>query len=176
MSIALNSKKTIIISSIGLCILGTVYAAFKIFYSTTRKQHHSILLNKRSSNAAKTKIKQNNSKKSKADRPNSLNYSVAAKPNGKSTTRRERELLMATSASEDVKNLPAEELLELGLNYLDQAVKSWETALDSIESSAYMQSQTLALPVCCLKTKYSENFTSTLDIKNRKRKENFLFK
>lgn len=45
------------------------------------------------------------------------------------------------------KNIPAEELLELGLNYLHQAIKSWETALDTIESSAYMQSQTLALPV-----------------------------
>lgn len=45
------------------------------------------------------------------------------------------------------KKLPAEELLELGLNYLTQAIKSWETALDSIENAAYMQSQVLALPV-----------------------------
>ena len=35
----------------------------------------------------------------------------------------------------------------LGLNYLNQAIRSWETALDSIENAAYMQSQTLALPV-----------------------------
>lgn len=53
----------------------------------------------------------------------------------------------ATITENDVKNIPAEELLELGLNYLTQAIKSWETALDSIESAAYMQSQTLALPV-----------------------------
>lgn len=33
------------------------------------------------------------------------------------------------------------------MNYLNQAIKSWESALDSIESAAYMQSQTLALPV-----------------------------
>lgn len=33
-----------------------------------------------------------------------------------------------------------------GLNYLTQAIKSWETALDSIENAAYMQSQVLALP------------------------------
>jgi hypothetical protein len=44
-------------------------------------------------------------------------------------------------------NKPSEELLSLGLNYLDQAIKCWETALDSIESAAYMQSQLLALPV-----------------------------
>jgi hypothetical protein len=36
------------------------------------------------------------------------------------------------------------------MNYLSQAIKSWETALDSIESAAYMQSQTLALPVSIL--------------------------
>ena len=30
---------------------------------------------------------------------------------------------------------------------MNQAIKSWETALDSIETAAYMQSQTLALPV-----------------------------
>ena len=58
-----------------------------------------------------------------------------------------RSRLLSLNSSEDVKNLPAEELLELGLNYLSQAIRSWETALDSIESAAYMQSNTLALPV-----------------------------
>lgn len=37
-----------------------------------------------------------------------------------------------------------------GLDYLTQAIKSWETALDSIENAAYMQSQVRALPVCKL--------------------------
>lgn len=37
------------------------------------------------------------------------------------------------------------------MNYLNQAIKSWETALDSIESAVYMQSQTLALPVYTFK-------------------------
>lgn len=58
-----------------------------------------------------------------------------------------RSRLLSLSSSDEVKNLPAEELLELGLNYLSQAIRSWETALDSIESAAYMQSNTLALPV-----------------------------
>ena len=49
--------------------------------------------------------------------------------------------------NQQINNKPSEELLSLGLNYLDQAIKCWETALDSIESAAYMQSQLLALPV-----------------------------
>jgi hypothetical protein len=68
----------------------------------------------------------------------------AAKASRQNTT---RSRLLSLNSSDDVKNLPAEELLELGLNYLSQAIRSWETALDSIESAAYMQSNTLALPV-----------------------------
>ncbi len=44
-------------------------------------------------------------------------------------------------------NLPSEELLELGINYLNQAINSWEIALDSIESASYMKSKLPALPV-----------------------------
>ena len=63
--------------------------------------------------------------------------------------RTERSVLLESIANQDnINNLPAEELLELGMNYLNQAIKSWETALDSIESAVYMQSRTLALPVC----------------------------
>lgn len=67
---------------------------------------------------------------------------------GSSRVRTERSVLLESIAHQDnINNLPAEELLELGMNYLNQAIKSWETALDSIESAVYMQSRTLALPV-----------------------------
>lgn len=68
-------------------------------------------------------------------------------------TRTERSVLLESIAhQENINNLPAEELLELGMNYLNQAIKSWETALDSIESAVYMQSRTLALPVSVVTT------------------------
>lgn len=50
-------------------------------------------------------------------------------------------------------NMASEELLELGLNYLNQAIKCWESALGNIESAAYMQSQLLALPVIIIISK-----------------------
>ena len=81
------------------------------------------------------------------NRPYSSDYDVAKKSSSVKPLVTERSILLASSNLNDIRNLPAEELLELGVNYLNQAIKSWETALDSIESAAYMQSQTLALPV-----------------------------
>jgi hypothetical protein len=59
-------------------------------------------------------------KNKKTPRPSSLTFEEAKQSKRAShnrttsTARRERDLLMATSASEEVKNIPAEELLELG--------------------------------------------------------------
>lgn len=102
----------------------------------------------------------NVSSKKVANKPSKLTKSIsvssdAVRPSSASSHHRansakikptERSILFETAVNEQEINLPAEELLELGLNYLNQAIKSWETALDSIESAAYMQSQTLALP------------------------------
>jgi len=123
-------------TSIGLCFIGSFLAALKLYYSSKKKQ-----------------------KEIKGSRPKSASKATKAKPEisrvsrisastSSNKIRTERSVLMdSVTHQEEINNLPAEELLELGMNYLNQAIKSWETAVDSIESAAYMQSQTLALPV-----------------------------
>jgi hypothetical protein len=136
MLIVVNSKKTLLVTSIGLCFIGSFIAALKLFYSSRKKP-----------------------KEIKGSRPKSATKSAKTRPeisrvpristsSANNKIRTERSVLMDSVAhQEEINNLPAEELLELGMNYLNQAIKSWETAVDSIESAAYMQSQTLALPV-----------------------------
>jgi hypothetical protein len=141
--------------------LGSIYAALRIYHRTLARK--SLEEGEGSSNSKRLKNNsshQNKTHNNKHQRPTSLNYdrksnkkslkslnSNLSGGSGGASGGGERDLLMSTIASEQAKNLPAEELLELGLNYLHQAIKSWETALDSIEDAAYMQSNTLALPV-----------------------------
>ena len=130
---------------------GTLFAAFKVYYRTLNQRK----VIKQKTPKSKPKKNQNNAQitesntNKKPERPNSLNYGTKAiniKAKKGAHKKEQNLLMMASSHDASVKNIPGEELLELGLNYLNQAIKSWETALDSIESAAYMQSQTLALP------------------------------
>ena len=133
---------------------GSLYAALRLYYRNRLKQKQLLLLS-RNKNGKKTvngslvggKSTLNN--RLPLSRPYSSDYDVSGKKSaGIKPPITERSILLASSSiQDDIKNFPAEELLELGINYLNQAIKSWETALDSIESAAYMQSQTLALPV-----------------------------
>lgn len=139
MIIVLNSKKTLVITSIGLCFIGSFFAALKFFYRSKRKK----AIQHKSSNSAKSS--------KTAGKLSNKSHETSRQSNAKSTNgpkiRTERSVLLESIANQDnINNLPAEELLELGMNYLNQAIKSWETAVDSIESAAYMQSKTLALP------------------------------
>lgn len=140
MIIVLNSKKTLMVTSIGLCFIGSFFAALKLYYSTKRR---NALQHKSSNNAKSSKSQNKSSKSHEINRQSSIKSTNSVAPR----VRTERSVLLESIANQDnINNLPAEELLELGMNYLNQAIKSWETAVDSIESAAYMQSQTLALP------------------------------
>ncbi|RNA29865.1 FAM73B isoform X1 [Brachionus plicatilis] len=117
MIIVLSPKKTILITSIGICLVGSFFAALKLYYRVANR-----------------KIKEK------------INRSSSGKL--VDNFRRSTRLSETSRNDQNAKNTPlqAQELLELGLNYLDQAIKSWETALDHIESAEYMKSNTLALP------------------------------
>lgn len=144
MIVALNTKKSLLVTSIGLCFIGSFLAALKLYYSTRRKC------------AVKPKSKSTGKSSNKSLQKSGELYqsgSGTGRQHKSSTSnsigriRTERSVLLdSLSNQDDINNLPAEELLELGMNYLNQAIKSWETAVDSIESAAYMQSKTLALP------------------------------
>ena len=105
---------------------------------------------KKRRDSVKTKTKIQGKKTNELSKQNSI------KSNSSARIRTERAVLLESIIhnQDDIKNLPAEELLELGMNYLNQAIKSWETAVDSIESAAYMQSRTLALPVSLLNNQF----------------------
>jgi hypothetical protein len=82
--------------------------------------------------------------KSNLKRPNS-----GSNNHKQSLSRKDKAILNAASIEDTacLESRPADELLILGLNYLTQAIKTWEQALVSIESAEYMQSSsTLALP------------------------------
>lgn len=150
MIVSINQKKTIVITSLGICVLGTLIAALRMYYkSKIRKKQQQKQLQQQQQAAAASSRQSTSERRS--SRPGSSRTSRAGSVRSmrSSSTKKERLMLMhamATSGDDDVKNLPAEELLELGLDYLKQAIRSWETALDSIENAIYMQSQTLALP------------------------------
>lgn len=158
MIIVFNNKKTVLITTVGLALFGSLFALFKLYYSKKSKNGDS----SRNKNSLKSRSNGKGGHTSsngsvvggstkRLERPNTLKYEtkpIGASKSFKSTgslSKKDRSVLNSAQNA-DVKNLPAEELLELGLNYLNQAIKSWETALDSIETAAYMQSQTLALP------------------------------
>ena len=152
MLVALNSsKKTVAIASLGICVLGTLIAALRIYYSGSKKRK-----------TPRDTKKEDGARHLRSSRPGSVvggrslamaptlrrsNSSRRSSTHRSAAGRKERLLLLASQLHGDSDNLPAEELLELGLEYLKQAIKSWETALDSIENAVYMQSTTLALPV-----------------------------
>lgn len=149
MIIVLNSKKTLLVTSIGLCFIGSFLTALKYYYASRKKDQDSS--NKTSLSSRQKTIRSVTGGKSSTKLPKSVSYERSRHNSVKSTSsgrvRTERSVLIESLAcSEDMNNLPAEELLELGVHYLNQAIKTWETAVDSIESEAYMQSQTLALP------------------------------
>lgn len=83
-------------------------------------------------------------------------------------SKKDRLLILTSGDKEDTNNIPGEELLELGLNYLDQSVKCWEIAIESIESSDYMQSTRLALPVSCALRKRKPTNIYLLKIKEQR--------
>lgn len=118
MKIVLNSfkpKKTIILSTIGVCVFGVLLTAIRIYFKKRRRRRES-----------------------------SENESYPVRD-----TRSPSEL---RNLPNGMINLASEELLELGLNYLEQAIKCWETALDSIENdNSNIQGNALALPVIFLK-------------------------
>lgn len=131
MIIVINPKKTLVITSLGLCLVGSLYAALKYYYRSIKKNKNSITDKSRPRSSKST---------------NSSEYStIRAKKNRKSVLN-SGETQLSNDPNSENKPIVAEELLELGLNYLYQAIKSWEAALDHIESAEYMQSNTLALP------------------------------
>lgn len=151
MLVALNSKKTVVIASLGICVLGTLIAALRMYYSGSKKRRTQRDPSKKEEGARHLRSSRPGSVvggRSLAMTPALRRSSSRRSSTHRSTSgRKERLLLLASQLHGDSDNLPAEELLELGLEYLKQAIKSWETALDSIENAVYMQSTTLALPV-----------------------------
>lgn len=146
MIIVVNSKKTLLVTSIGLCFIGSFFAALKLFYGSRKKRAVSHQATSSSASAASKSGRAGKLKGGEAQRQNSSKQSSAS-GSSSGRVRTERSVLLESIARQDnINNLAAEELLELGMNYLNQAIKSWETALDSIESAVYMQSRTLALP------------------------------
>lgn len=141
MIIVLNSRRTLLATSIGLCFIGSLMAALRLYYRRQKRD-----------SAPKNSLKKSISVKGSGKVSKSVSYENSRPNSEKSLTssgriRTERSVLLESIIyQDDINNLPAEELLELGINYLNQAIKTWETAVDSIESAAYMQSQTLALP------------------------------
>lgn len=92
--------------------LGSIYAAYRVFINSRIKEKSAAL-----PKGPKIKIRPGGKKTA---RPSSLKYNdkaVAKKARNtlSGSARTERDLLMATLAVEEAKNIPAEELLELGL-------------------------------------------------------------
>ena len=128
--------------------LGSVYAAYRI-YSWSSAASDAKSKKKASSASSKNSNNNNNKTRSNANTGTSSTTSkaltssrVAAR---KLAAAKKKRPTAAAAASvrtavingddhetvvEVEKTMPSEELLELGLNYMHQAIKSWETALD----------------------------------------------
>ncbi|CAF0881686.1 unnamed protein product [Brachionus calyciflorus] len=129
MIIVINPKKTLVITSLGLCLVGSLFAALKFYYRSFNKDK-----------------KVNKNRTSASVKSTSSIELLKTKKQDRKTVKITNEKNVYNDENIENKTLAAEELLELGLNFLNQAIKSWETALDHIESAEYMQSGTLALP------------------------------
>jgi hypothetical protein len=137
MIIVLNTKKTILVSSLSLCLLTSLYAAYKLYHLNRSQKKKASLKKSKSKNDVHSAASVNSKR---------TPTTTTKTPNKKIQNQNQKTAKKINFEKQPNETIPAEELLELGLNYLNQAIKSWETALDSIEAAAYMQAQTLALP------------------------------
>lgn len=127
--LSLNPKKTILITSLGIFLIGSVYAALKLYYknkirntksSSSSSSNNNKLQNKKIINGRPVSSNASTSNRLGNSRPYSSDYDVAAAKKSTSVVRplvSERSILLASNCSSqnDIKTFPPEELLELGI-------------------------------------------------------------
>jgi hypothetical protein len=128
--LSLNPKKKILITSLGIFLIGSVYAALKLYYknkirntkssSSSSSSNNNKLQNKKIINGRPVSSNASTSNRLGNSRPYSSDYDVAAAKKSTSVVRplvSERSILLASNCSSqnDIKTFPPEELLELGI-------------------------------------------------------------
>ncbi len=124
-SSSLNPKKTILITSLGIFLIGSVYAALKLYYknkirNTKSSSNNNKLQNKKIINGRPVSSNASTGNRLGNSRPYSSDYDVAGAKKSTSVVRplvSERSILLASNCSSqnDIKTFPPEELLELGI-------------------------------------------------------------
>ena len=129
--LSLNPKKKILITSLGIFLIGSVYVALKLYYknkirntksssSSSSSSNNNKLQNKKIINGRPVSSNASTSNRLGNSRPYSSDYDVAAAKKSTSVVRplvSERSILLASNCSSqnDIKTFPPEELLELGI-------------------------------------------------------------